>query len=164
MIGLLKALGVVKAATAVAVLTTVTTFAAAQVVLPAASNGGQAHAAAAAANADSANRPSPNHSAALQAATGQDTAAVVALLQANEARLVSNLESVLARLEANPNVNEHAKTALESVLQRLQNGDTGLNRAQQAVQGQAPTGPAAAPSLPPQANGHPTASSHPGKP
>lgn len=162
MIGLLKALGLVKAAIAVTALTTVTAFAATQVVLPAASNAGQAHAAAAAANAT--DHPSPNPSAAPQAANGQDTAAVVAILQANEARLVSNLESVLARLEANPNVNQHAKTALESVLQRIQNGDTGLNRAQQAVQGQAPTGPAAAPSLPPQASGHPTASSHPGKP
>lgn len=69
-----------------------------------------------------------------------------------------------------------AETALQAVLDRIQNGDTGLNRASQAVQGtdsNPPVGPSQSEptlpsqshaSLPSQALTHPTATDHPGKP
>ncbi len=165
MIGLLKALGIVKSAIAITALTAATTFAASQVVLPAVSNGGQAHASAGAANAVNTtlttNKPATNP----DVSTGKDTTALVSRLTANETRLVANLESVLSRLEANPNVNEHAKAAIQAVLTRLQ-GDVGLNRAIQAVQGQHPNPPAGGTqqTLPSQAQNHPTPTDHPGKP
>jgi hypothetical protein len=141
MIGLLKAIGVVKVAVAVGTLTAVTAFAATQVSLPAASDGGQAHASAAAANGEAANPQ-----------TGKDVSAITDRLAANKARLLSTLNNVLSRLQANANVNQHAVDALQKVIDRTTNGDTGLNRANDAV-----------------TNGgssldHPTASNHPGQP
>lgn len=172
MLGLLKALGIAKSAIAIGALTATTTFAATQVVLPAASATGQGHATAGAANATVQTGPA----AAPDVSTGKDVQALVERLAANKARLVANLESVLTALEANPNVNEHAKAAIQSVLDRLETGDTGLNRATQAVQGTNPNAPAgtgqtapnppsqAQGTLPSQAQGHPTATDHPGKP
>ncbi|HEX8939772.1 MAG TPA: hypothetical protein VF763_06375 [Candidatus Limnocylindrales bacterium] len=174
MFGLLKALGVVKAAAAVTVLTAATTFAATQVVLPAASSGGQSHAAAGGAAALATQHPAlAAPDAAAAAAAGKDVASLQARLLANQDRLLETLQDVLARLQADPNVNQHAVAALENVIKRIESGDTGLSRASQAVAGSQPKGPSGtAPSLPPQAQAtlppqaldHPTATDHPGRP
>lgn len=151
MIGLLKALGIVKVAVAATALTVATAFAA-QGALPDASSGGQAHAAAASANAQT-----PD--GAGQTASGKDVAALTTRLAANKARLLAGLEAVLTRLEANPNANQHAKDALQRVIDRLAR-DIGLNRATRAVSDPG----AGTPDLPSQTTDHPTGDDHPGKP
>lgn len=177
MFGLIKALGVVKAALAIGVLTAATTFTATQVVLPAASANGQDHATAGPANAvDAPAAVVPDIS------TGKDVQALVDRLSANQQRVLTNLEEVLANLKANPNVNEHATAAIQAVLDQLAPGSGhGLDRATQAVQGQNPNQPAgpglAGPSLPDQSQAspppaadhstntdHPTATDHPSRP
>jgi hypothetical protein len=138
MLGLLKAMGVVKAALAIGTLTAVTAFAATQVSLPAASDGGQAHASAAASNAE---------------APGSGKAATVAdQLAANKTRLLATLNAVLARLQANTHVNSHATDAIQKVIDRITNSDTGLNRASAAVTNGGGS------------SDHPSASNHPGQP
>ncbi|MGH2467840.1 MAG: hypothetical protein ACRDGL_08955, partial [Candidatus Limnocylindrales bacterium] len=94
------------------------------------------------------------------AAAASAQAAVVTRLQANEARLLTTLEGVLARLQANPNANDHAVTALTNVIARAQAADHGLDRAATSVAA-ARTRPATThpdsstrPSLPSQANPH----------
>ena len=98
----------------------------------------------------------------------------MAQLAANEARLVSNLQDVLATLKANTNANPKAIAALEAVINRLQNGDIGLNRAQANASGHpTPSDHPTASDNPggngnpsatnrPTPSGHPTPSSHPG--
>jgi hypothetical protein len=151
MIGFVKALGVVKTAAAIAAISAaavVTT----QMALPAAANLGQAHASAGAANASPATTP----------ATGKDVTAITARLDANQARLLATLEGVLARLEANPDVNAKAIAAVKAAIERIESGDVGLSRAAQAV---ASAGPPASPAPShPSATDHPSASSHPGQP
>lgn len=94
------------------------------------------------------------------AAAASARAAVVTRLAADEARLLKTLEAVLTRLEANPNANDHAVTALTNVIARAQAADHGLGRAATSVAaGGAPaatTHPDSStrPSLPPQANPH----------
>jgi hypothetical protein len=157
MIGLIKALGVVKTAAAVTALTAATALGA-QAVLPTASDQGQAHASAAAANAQNAN--------ANDTSAGKDIAAIQARLAANEARLLDTLNKVLAKLQANPNANEHAIAALQKVIAQIQNGGVGLNRASDVVGNGAAAGPAAPTQAKdhPDANNHPGPDNHPGKP
>jgi hypothetical protein len=152
MIGLLKALGVVKTTAAVAALSAATALGA-QAALPAAANLGQSHATARAANATTPDVTDPS--------TRKDVAAIQAQLAANKARLLATLNAVLTRLQANPNVNPHATAALQKVIGMIDSGNTGLNRANAAVGGAGGSGHS---TLPAQAQHHPTPGSHPGKP
>lgn len=162
MIGLLKALGLVKSVAAVAVLTTATAFAA-QAALPTVSDPGQAHAAAAAANANQ-HAVTPDLPDPANAASGKDVAAIQTRLAANKARLLEKLEAVLARLEANPKVNAHATDALKKVIERITNGDTGLNRATNAIDSQGGPDTPGQPTLPSQAQNHPGPGNPPSHP
>lgn len=149
MVGLLKAMGVVKAALAVGTLTAVTAFAATQVSLPAASDDGQAHASAAAANS---------------VQTGKDVTTVTDRLATNKARLLATLDDVLGRLEANAHVNAHAIDALTKVIDRITNGDTGLNRASDAVANGGALSDHPTANDHPSGSDHPSAGDHPGRP
>ena len=144
MLGLLKALGVVKSVVAVTALT----------VIPAV-------AAAAASNAlvapDAVSTGAPD-AAAIEARL----AANKARLAANKARLLTTLEGVLTRLQANPKVNAHAIAALKARIAVLTGDTAGLDHASSAVGGAGGSG--AAPTLPPQATDHPGPGSHPGQP
>ncbi len=132
MTGLLHALTVVKSALAIAALSVSLTLAGAGTATPAAPG----------------SQPTP--------AASPKSADVATILAANEARLLDVLETVAKKLEANPNVNEHAKAALEKLIAKIESGKSGLDRAAAAI-----AGDHAAPSLPPQAADHPTATDHP---
>lgn len=172
MIGLLKALGIVKGVIAVTALTAVTAFAA-QTVLPAASNVGQTHAAAAAANAHS---PAPGAAAPAAAPVDNEHAAdVAAQLKANQARIIDNLTQLLDRMTL-AGRNPKAIAAIQKILDRMKNGDTGLNRAIEATGSSGAAKPATPPGAAnhsanhppavdhPSATDHPNATDHPGKP
>ncbi|HLY35635.1 MAG TPA: hypothetical protein VKU35_02885, partial [Candidatus Limnocylindria bacterium] len=73
-------------------------------------------------------------------------------LAANKTRLLATLNAVLTRLEANAHVNSHATDALTKVIDRITNGDTGLNRASSAVTNGGGS------------SDHPSASNHPAQP
>jgi hypothetical protein len=159
MFGLVKALGVVKGAAAVTVLTAVVAAGAVQATLPSQSANGQAHATAGAANGQS----SQNNGPSTQGDTQKpDTQAVTDQLAANQQRLLANLNAVLQRL-TDAGANQHAIDALTKVIDKLTNDDIGLNRAQEAVsnQGGGPPAPVPASSA---GTDHPTSTNHPGRP
>jgi hypothetical protein len=175
-IGLIKAAGVVKAAVAVTVLTTATALGA-QAVLPDAASQGQAHAAAGAANASTqgidhatagagnASSQGQDHAAAgpANASSGLDTTGIEDKLAANKARLLATLETVLAKLQANTNVNSHAMAAIQKHIDALNAGTSGLDRAATAV-GTGGSGNAVTPTLPDPAQNHPGPGDHPSQP
>ncbi len=78
--------------------------------------------------------------------------AVTDQLAANKARLLAALNAVMDRLTANGHANQHAIDALQKVIDRITNGDTGLNRASDAVTNGGSS------------TNHPTPSDHPGQP
>jgi hypothetical protein len=78
--------------------------------------------------------------------------------------IVATLDGVLARLQANPKVNAHATDALQKVVHRITNGDTGLNGATNAVGGQGGPDTSGQPTLPSQAQNHPGPGKLPGHP
>jgi len=114
--------------------------------LPSAADDGQARAAAGAANGQASQHESDQHPAE-NAGDGQSTA--LTKLEANQKRLLTTLNHVLDRLNANDKVPDAATNALQRVIDML-GGDIGLNRAMQVVGGE--TGK---PALPDQATKHP---------
>ena len=97
------------------------------------------------------------------AETNKDVAAIQARLLANETRLIATLEAVVARLQANAKANAHAVAAIQKHVDALKAGDSGLNRAAEAV-GKTDKATTAKPTLPDKAANHPTPGNHPGKP
>lgn len=165
MLGLIKALGVVKLAAVTALLTTIVAAAAVQPSLPTQASQGQARAAAGAANrnpraaAGAANGNAPSQPATSESGQGPDKAAVVARLGQNRDRVLASLNRVLARLQGSK-ANSHATDALQKVIDRIANGTVGLNHAAQVVASHG----AGNASLPGPAANHATPDNHPGRP
>lgn len=152
MIGLIKALGVLKLTVITAVLTTVVVAGAVQASLPSQATNGQERAGAAGANGHGQDQPANEN------AQGPDKAAVVERLGQNRDRVIANLNRVLALLQ-DSNANQHAIDALQKVIDRITDGTVGLNRASEVVaNGGGNAGP------PPAAADRPTPADHPGRP
>ena len=97
MLGLIKALGVLKLAAVTTLLTTVVAAAAYQPSLPSQAAQGQARAAAGAANGQAQTRETVK---ATENAQQPNPAAVVTRLGQNRDRLLANLAKVISRLQA----------------------------------------------------------------
>lgn len=165
-LSVLGGLGTAKVATAVVAVTAAVTFAAGPGgLLPPTAGTGPTNPTAIAAKGD---HPSPAAPTPGQPTAGADAAhtAVIATLQANETRLLTTLNGVISRLQANGNANDHAITALTNLVNKIDTQSMGLDKAQSAIDAagsNAPGSPAAPsmPTLPPQASGHPSPPSHP---
>ncbi len=174
MIGTLKALGIIKGTAAALLLTGATAFAttgalpdsasqtavaAAAVGLATADDGaGNAYAPQAGQASRAGNAHPPQAEQAAHAAPGvqdADSAAdVVAQIAANKARLLDSLNDTLSTL-AGTNANQHAVDGIQGVVDNVQSGDTGLNKATEVV--------TSAPSVTTPVE-HPTATQHPSRP
>jgi hypothetical protein len=159
--GLIKSIGAVKLILAATILTTVVAAAASvHATLPSQAATGQDHAATGAANGqDHAAAGAANGQSADTAGQGLDLQAVTDRLAENQARLLTNLNDVLARLQ-DSNANQHALDAVQAAIDRLTNENIGLNRASDAVTAHG----AASGELPEAATNHPTSDNHPGRP
>ncbi|HEX5465245.1 MAG TPA: hypothetical protein VFW92_01085 [Candidatus Limnocylindrales bacterium] len=177
---ILTGLGTAKVATGIVAVTAAATLVVGPAgVLPPAAGSGPTNPIAIAAKGDHPSPPrpsaitspaatsSPSASPAGSPAADDAHAAVLATLEANEARLRATLQGVRDKLVANGHANDHALAALAKLLDRIDSQQMGLDKARSAIEsagsGQASGTPSPHPthSLPPQAMDHPTPPAHP---